>query len=158
MKSNSSRTRLFNHVSFCALLLCAFSLTLAAENQERGTIVRMRMNDCVAPQHAFMDALSGSRGPTEGQCPEYVLVADKVVYVIAGKSSDQLVPLAETTRFHFKNNEVLIRVDDSNREARFHVREMILRSDWERRQRIEEEAVTAGHHHLENAVVLDARQ
>src|ERR1019366_6682653 len=111
------------------------------------------MTDCLGSQHAFMDALSGSRAASVELCPEYVLVTNKVVYVIAGKASDQLVPLAETTRFHFRNNEVLIRVDDARREARFHVREMILRTDWDRRQKIEEDAVAAAHHRLEGAVV-----
>jgi hypothetical protein len=146
--------------AFCAVLLCALPLTLAAQDHalEQGTIVRMRMTDCLGSQHALMDTLSGSRAPSVELCPEYVLVTNKVVYVIAGKASDQLVPLAETTRFHFKNNEVLIRVDDARHEARFHVREMILRTDWDRRQQIEEDALAAAHHHVQEAVVVDARQ
>ena len=147
-------------VALCTALLCALPLTLAAANraQEQGTIVRMRMTDCLGSQHAFMDALSGSRAASVELCPEYVLVTNKVVYVIAGKASDQLVPLAETTRFHFRNNEVLIRVDDARREARFHVREMILRTDWDRRLRIEEDAVAAAHHRPEGAAVADTPQ
>ena len=115
------------------------------------------MADCLGSQHALMDALSGNRVASTELCPEYVLVTNKVVYVIAGKASDQLVPLAETTRFHFRNNELLIRVDDARHEAHFHVKEMVLRSDWDRRQQIEEDAVAAAHHHRESPAVADAR-
>jgi len=145
-----------------AVLLSALPISLAAENRahQQGTIVRMRMTDCMAAQHPLMQALSGSnRGPSGELCPEYVLVTDKVVYVIIGKTSDQLVPLAETTRFHFQNNEILIRVDDSRRESRFHVKAMMLRPEWDRHEQIEEaEATAAEHHHLEGAVMVDAHQ
>lgn len=139
-------------------LLCALPISLAGENRasEQGTLVRMRMTECLGAQHALMDALSGSaRGATGELCPEYVLLTDKVVYVIIGKNSDQLVPLAETTRFHFQNNEVLIRVDDARRESRFRVKEMVLRPEWDRNQQLmESEAVAAMHHHVENAVLV----
>ena len=142
-------------------LLCTLSLYGAAENSARseGTIVRMRMADCVSPRHAFMNAMSGaSQVATGDQCPEYVLVTSKVVYVIVGKTSDQLVPLAETTRFRFQNNEVLIRVDDARRESRFHVKEMVLRPEWERNQQIAEaEALAAMHSHLQSAAIVEAR-
>ena len=140
--------------------LCALSALLAAENRsrEQGTIVRMRMGDCVAAQHPFMNALSGSnRGPSGDACPEYVLVTDKVVYVIVGKTSDQLVPLAETTRFHFQNNEVLIRLDDARRESRFHVKEMVLRQTWDRNQQIEEAQAAAAHHRADESSLADAQ-
>ncbi len=142
--------------------LCALSLSLAAENHNRqqGTIVRMRMTDCMPAHHAFMNTMSGAaQAPTGEQCPEYVLVSDTVVYVIVGKSSEQLVPLAETTNFHFQNNEVLIRLDDARRESRFHVKEMTLRPEWERNQKIADaEAVAVMHRRLEGAVMLEARQ
>jgi hypothetical protein len=141
--------------------LCALSTALVAESRtrEQGTIVRMRMADCVAAQHPFMNALSGSnRGPSGDVCPEYVLVTDKVVYVIVGRTSDQLVPLAETTRFHFQNNEVLIRLDDARRESRFHVKEMVLRETWDRQQQMEDAQATAAHHHAEEALMSDGQQ
>jgi len=143
------------------ILLCALPISLAAENRshQQGTIVRMRMTDCIAPQHPWMEALSGVGHAGGEQCPEYVLVADKVVYVIIGKTSDQLVPLAETTRFHFQNNEVLIRVDDARRESHFHVKAMMLRPEWDRYEQIAEaEASAAAHHHLEGAAMVDAHQ
>jgi hypothetical protein len=140
------------------ILLCSHSVSLFAENRSReeGTIVRMRMTDCLAPRHPFMNAMSGA-GQIPGElCPEYVLVTDRVVYVISGRSSDQLLPLAETTRFHFQNNEVLIRVDDARHESHFHVKVMVLRPEWDRSQQIEEaEAVAAmeAHRHLEDAAL-----
>ena len=63
---------------FC-ILLFAFPAFLAAQTHSRqqGTIVRMRMTDCVAPQHAFMAQMSGGgRAAPDLLCPEYVLVAD----------------------------------------------------------------------------------
>ena len=144
------------------VLLCALPISLAAENRspQQGTIVRMRMTDCIASQHPWMQALSGSnQAPAAELCAEYVLVTDKIVYVIIGKSSDQLVPLAETTRFHFRNNEVLIRVDDARRESRFHVKAMMLRPEWDRYEQIAEaEAEAAVHQHLEGAALLDAHK
>ena len=102
---------------FCILVL-TFPIFLFAEShsREEGTIVRMRMTDCIGPQHAFMAVMSGgAKVDTGEQCPEYVLVSDRVVYVISGKTSDQLIPLAEVTRFRLQKNEMLIRVDDSTK-------------------------------------------
>ena len=147
-----------------AVLLCSLSLLLSAQtpNREEGTIVRMRMDDCFNSQHPLLDSLSGSNHtPSAGECPEYVLVTDKVVYVIVGKTSDQLIPLAETTRFHFQNNEMLIRVDDERRESHFHVKQMVLRPDWERSQQLDEvEAVsmTAAHRRLQDPVLVGSSQ
>ena len=153
-------SRLF-FVLLTAVLACTLSISLAAENRARqeGTIVRMRMTDCMGSQHAFMSAMSGVPAPAAESCPEYVLVTERVVFVIIGKSSDQLVPLAETTAFHFQNNQVMIRVDDARRESRFHVKEMVLRPEWDRNQKImDAEAASVLHRHLEGAVMVDTRQ
>lgn len=117
-----------------ALLLCTASTFLMAQAKlQHGTIVRMQMAECFSAERGFMAALSGaSRASTSEFCPEYVLVADKVVYVIVGRTSSSLVPLAETTKFRFQKNELLIRIDDANRETRFGIREMVLRSEWDR--------------------------
>lgn len=142
------------------VLLCKLTPALLAENraQQQGTIVRMRMADCIAPQHAFMGAMSGVPASAAESCPEYVLVTKSVVYVIVGKSSDQLLPLAESTFFHLQKNEVLIRVDDARRESRFHVKEMVLRPEWERNQQIVEAAAAeAMHRHLEGAVLVNTQ-
>ena len=86
-------------------------------------------------------------------------MTNSVVYVIIGKSAEQLVPLAETTNFHFQNSEVLIRVDDARKESHFHVKQMVLRPEWERNQKLmDAEAMAAMHHRLESAVMLEARQ
>jgi hypothetical protein len=133
------------------IFVFAFPVLLAAQTQSRqqGTIIRMRMTDCLGPQHSFMAAMSGSAKVESGAlCPEYVLVSDRVVYVISGKSSEQLVPLAEITRFRLQKNEMLIRVDDAAKESHFHIKAMVLRPDWDRNQMIEEaeaSAMTARH-------------
>ena len=136
-----------------AVLSCSSLPLLLAQTRthQQGTIVRMRMVDCISPQHRLMAALSGGRKvPTGELCPEYVLVTDKVVYTIIGKETDQLLPLTEITRFRLQHNEMLIRIDDANRESRFRVREMTLRPEWERQQRRAEEE--------EADIIMDGRQ
>ena len=59
--------------------------------------------------------------------------------MIVGKSSNQLLPLAEITDFRFQKNELAIRVDDARHESRFLIREMALRSEWERERQKEEQ-------------------
>jgi len=136
-------------------LTCTALLSAQSHSHQQGTIVRMRMTDCLGPQHGFMAAMSGSgRVETGALCPEYVLVSDKVVYVISGKTSDQLIALAETTPFHLQKNEMLIRIDDSAKEAHFHIKAMVLRPEWDRNQMVEEaEANAMITHHLEPALI-----
>jgi len=145
---------------FC-ILLFAFPALLVAQTHslQQGTIIRMSMTDCVGPQHGFMAQMSGGGRVEPGLlCPEYVLVADTVVYVISGKASDQLLPLAETTRFRFQKNEMLIRLDDASRESHFHIKAMVLRPEWERNQMLEEAAANAMiTHHLDPAVLREQR-
>jgi hypothetical protein len=142
------------------VLFCGSLPFLLAQNRthQPGTIVRMRMADCIGPQHRLMAALSGEGKVATGElCPEYVLVTDKVVYTIIGKETDQLLPLAEITRFRLQHNEMLIRIDDANRESRFHVLEMTLRPEWERKQlrAEEEEAAGPSRRRLDAAIVTD---
>ncbi len=99
---------------------------------QHGTVVRMEMADCLPSHHGFM----ASFGPPAVQagseaCPEYVLVSDKVVFVIVGKSSGQLVPLADVLDFRLSNNEIAVRLDDAKHESKFSIREMVLRSQWD---------------------------
>jgi hypothetical protein len=102
---------------------------------QRGTIVRMRMSECLS-QHSFMATMSGNTTPVASElCPEYTLLTEKVVYVIVGKMSNQLLPLAETTNFRFHKNELAVRVDDANHESRFRIKEMVLRPQWDSQQR-----------------------
>ncbi len=92
----------------------------------------MRMTDCLPGRHRFMVALGGPATPASPDvCPEYTLVSEKVVFVIVGRSSDQLVPLADVVDFRVHNSEIALRVDDAPRESKFNVKEMILRSDWD---------------------------
>jgi hypothetical protein len=158
--ASESTTRKFHQeLLLVVVLLGTLAASLFAENraQQEGTIVRMRMADCIAPQHAFMSAMSGVQAGTGESCPEYVLVTKSVVYVIVGKSSDYLVPLAESTFFHLQKNEVLIRVDDARRESRFHVKEMVLRPEWERNQQMLAAATAATmRRHLEGTVLVNA--
>jgi hypothetical protein len=129
----------------CMLLLVAPAMLFAqTHNHQQGTIIRMRMTDCLGPQHGFMAAMSGAgKVETGALCPEYVLVADKVVYVISGRSSDQVLPLAESTRFRLQKNEMLIRIDDASKESHFHIKAMVLRPEWDRTQMLQEAEASA---------------
>lgn len=115
-----------------ALALCMSQVAWAGVYQH-GTVVRMRMVDCLPVHHGFMSMMSGgAAGPISSEvCPEYTLVSDKVVFVIVGKSSDQLVPLADEVDFRFNKNELALRLDDARHEGKFNIKEMILRADWE---------------------------
>ena len=142
---------------FSIVLLLIPMLLPAQSRHQQGTIIRMRMTDCMGPQHGFMAAMSGgAKTDTGAQCPEYVLMADTVVYVIIGKTSDQLLPLAEVTRFRFQKNEMLIRVDDAPKESRFHIKAMMMRPEWDRDQKLEEaEASAMLKSHLDGAVMRE---
>ena len=139
------------------LLLATPTFLLTQNHREQGTIVRMRMTECMGPQHGFMAAMAGGANVQATElCPEYVLVADKVVYVITGKSSDQLLPLAETTFFHLQKNEMLIRIDDSMKESRFRIKAMVLRPEWDRSEMLHQaEASAVISHHLDPASAGD---
>jgi hypothetical protein len=131
------------------LLVVPAFLSAQTHSVQKGTIIRMRVTDCLGPQHSFMATMSGGANVQPGAlCPEYVLVSDRVVYVISGKSSEQLVPLAEITRFRLQKNEMLIRVDDAMKESHFHIKAMVLRPEWDRNQMLEEgqaSSMTARH-------------
>jgi hypothetical protein len=99
---------------------------------QHGTVVRMRMGDCMLTHRGFIAAFGPPQAPAvEDACPEYTLVTDKVVFVIVGKSSNQLVPLAEVIDFRFQKRELAVRVDDARKESKFAIKEMTLRSEWE---------------------------
>lgn len=129
----------------CTILL-TFPVLLSAQTHSRqqGTIIRMRMTDCLGSQHGFMAAMSGEAKTESGLlCPEYVLVTERVVYVISGKSSEPLIPLAEITRFRMQKNEMLIRIDDAAKESHFRIKSMVLRPEWDRNQMLEEAEASA---------------
>jgi hypothetical protein len=124
-------TRFSKFTIALALVLCCQAAWAGV--YQHGTVVRMRMVGCMPAHHGFMSVMSGgsvAQMPEE-VCPEYTLVSDKVVFVIVGKSSDQLVPLADVVDFRFNKNELAMRLDDARHESKFSIKEMILRSDWE---------------------------
>lgn len=95
---------------------------------------------------------------TGGQCPEYVLVTDTVVYAISGKTADQLLPLAESTFFRLQKNEMLIRVDDSSKESHFRIKAMVMRPEWDRSQNLQiAEANAMIDHNSDSSMVRQGR-
>ena len=122
--------------------------------RQHGTIVKMRMVDCVFIGHGVMAALSGTGRVQTGElCPEYVLLTDKVVFTIMGKSSTDFLPLAEVTNFRFQKNQLLIRIDDAKRESHFEIKAMMVRAEWDRLRQLEtpeEEADGQPWHHLDS--------
>ncbi len=139
-----------NKVLSMLFLLCSLPGSLPAQIgiYQHGTVVRMHMGNCMAAQQRFMAAF-GSPATTVSQesCPEYTLVSKDVVFVIVGKSSNQLVPLAETIDFRVQKNELAVRVDDAKRETKFSIKEMVVRSDWDRLQRHIDELMRASVNH-----------
>ena len=82
------------------LLSVPVFLSAQTHSQPQGTIVRMRMTNCLGPQHGFMATMSGdAKAETGPLCPEYVLVADKVVYVISGKALSNSSPWRKKCAF-----------------------------------------------------------
>lgn len=133
-----SKTGCMKYLSLPILAVCALQIAWAAELgvYQHGTVVRMRMGDCLSAHHGFMMAFGGPAAQAAPEeCPEYTLVSDKVVFVIVGRSSDQLVPLADVIDFRFHNNELAVRVDDARRESKFGIKEMVLRSQWDMMQK-----------------------
>jgi len=89
------------------------------------------MGECIAAGHGFMVAFGGPSSPMGPEPrPEYTPVSDHVVFVIVGKLSNSLIPLAETIGFSFHKNELAVRVDDEKHEAKFAIKEMMVRSEW----------------------------
>ena len=158
-------------MKFASLLTLVLILTLASAGAplawaapigiyQHGTVVRMRMGDCLLAHHGFISAFGPPPAATaEESCPEYTLVTDKVVFVIVGKSSNQLVPLAEIIDFRFQNKELAVRVDDARKESKFAIKEMTLRSQWDLIQKhIEDELNDSAHHAVDTSLMLRSRQ
>ncbi len=127
---------------------------------QHGTVVRMRMGDCALMHRGFMNQFGPPQAAAEEEgCPEYTLVADRVVFLIVGKSSSQLVPLAEVIDFRFQNKELAVRVDDARKESKFAIKEMTLRSEWERIQKhIEYELNDSSHQPVDASMALRTRE
>ncbi len=139
------------------VVLCGTNLAWAGVYQH-GTIVRMRMGDCLPAHHGFITTFGGpaSAVPADS-CPEYTLISDKVVYVIVGKSSNQLVPLADVIDFRLRNNELVVRVDDAKHETKFSIKEMILRSEWDLIQRHIADQLSTSLRSTDNGIALRTR-
>lgn len=115
-------------------LFCSLQVATAKDLgiYQRGTVVRMRMGDCAFSRRGFMATMSGPSAPMIAEkCPEYTLVSDKTVFVIVGRSSNELIPLADVIDFRLHHGELAVRVDDAKHESKFAIKEMILRSDWD---------------------------
>jgi hypothetical protein len=146
MKKFASST---NYILGVLLLLSGTHPARAAqlEMYQRGTVVRMRMSECLPAHRGLMVAFGApAMSDTAEVCPEYTLVSEKVVFVIVGRSSGELVPLAEVIDFRMHNNELAIRIDDARHESRFSIKEMILRSEWDRlREHMDEQLASPAH-------------
>ncbi len=126
-------------------LLCALAYSPAQMGMyQHGSVIRMHMGDCTVMHQGFMTNFGPPSAPqTVESCPEYTLISDNVVFVIVGRSSTQLIPLAETIDFRFQKNELAVRVDDAKHETKFTIKDMIIRSEWDRIQRHMEERARA---------------
>jgi hypothetical protein len=122
------------------LILCLITAACSLQTSQaqtlgiyqNGTVVRMRMGDCLPSRRGFMANFGAQQVPMpEDACPEYTLLSDKVVYVIVGSSSNQFIPLADLIEFRIHKSEIAIRLDDAKHESKFAIKEMILRSEWE---------------------------
>ena len=142
MKTKMTRANMSLIFLFCTLPSLAAAQTGIYQH---GAVVRMHMGDCFLTRHGFMTTFGGPSAPQiQESCPEYTLVSNSVVYVIVGKSSNQLIPLAENIDFRLHKNELAVRVDDAKRESKFTIKEMMIRSQWERIQRHIDERMDEG--------------
>jgi len=145
-----------------ALVLSGISVALAAPIgiYQHGTVVRMRMGDCMVMHRGFMTQFGPPQAAmVEEDCPEYTLVTDKVVYLIVGKSSNQLVPLAEVIDFRILNKELAVRVDDARKESKFAIKEMTLRSEWELIQKhMENQLNDSQHRPVDTSMAMRSRE
>ena len=138
MKTGIRSARCLQPILGLILVLCSVPLAWAGPLgvYQHGTVVTMRMADCALPHRGFLAAFGPPAADMAVEaCPEYTLVSDKVVYVIVGRPSGQLIPLADLIDFRLHNNEMAVRVDDAKHETRFRIKEMILRSEWDLVQR-----------------------
>ena len=127
---------------------------------QHGTVVRMHMGDCMLMHGGFMTAFGPPQPQAnEGVCPEYTLLSEKVVFVIVGKNSNELVPLAENIDFRFHNKDLMVRVDDARHESKFAIKEMTLRSQWEKIQKhVDDELNRSSQDRMDTAIALRSQE
>jgi len=144
------------------LILTGVSVAFAAPLgiYQHGTVVRMRMGDCMLVHRGFMNQFGPPQvAAVEESCPEYTLVTDKVVFLIVGKSSNQLVPLAEVIDFRVQKKELAVRVDDARKGSKFAIKEMTLRSQWDLIQKhIEDRLNDSSHQPVDTSLTLRSRE
>jgi hypothetical protein len=157
MKTISDR-KFLKRALWLVLACCSVSNAWAGIYQH-GTVVRMRMGDCLPTRHGFMVAFGGQAAQATAEvCPEYTLISEKVVFVIVGRSSDQLVPLADIVEFRFHSNEMAVRVDDARRESKFSIKEMVLRSEWDLVQKHITDELSASPRLMDGSVAMRTRE
>jgi len=115
------------------LLLLTTSPLYAQSRAQTRVLVKMTTGSCAQPR-GFMAAMSGLPPGTQLECAEYTLVASKVVFVMNPRRCNEFLPLAEDLTFVIHKNEVVIFDEDERREHRFIIRQMLLRSEWDRQQ------------------------
>jgi hypothetical protein len=117
--------------------LCAAAM-LSAESRFafRGTVIKMNMADCL-PGHNFLSNISGAPALKES-CPEYTVMSGQVVYEVVGRDGDEFMPLASDVSFAVRKNEVVLFGHDEKVRARFIIKGMTRRVDWEREQQLHE--------------------
>jgi hypothetical protein len=147
----------FFGLNFLGLILAVCSVSLAWAGPfgvyQHGTVVRMRTSDCTLSHRRFTFGSPAAQTPEE-VCPEYTLVSDKVVYVIVGRSSSQLIPLADVIDFRLHNSEMAVRVDDAKHEVKFSIKEMILRSEWDLVQKHITDQLSTPPHATDSAMAM----
>jgi hypothetical protein len=118
---------------FCFVLSAAALLSAQGNWSFKGTVTKMRMTDCTM-QHGFASALSGAPAQATGNCPEYTVVSDKVVYVVVARRAAEFIPLAENMDFLIRKNELVTFSDDEKTKSHFVVQQMMLRAEWDREE------------------------
>jgi hypothetical protein len=151
--------RLMKHALLSVFLLSGLvSFAAPLGIYQHGTVIRMHMGNCAPTHRGFVASFGGPQIQVDETCPEYTLVSEKVVFVIVGKSSNQLIPLAETIDFRVHKNELAVRVDDARHESKFVIKEMVLRTQWDLVQKhIEQQMSAETNRPLEGALVLKTR-
>jgi hypothetical protein len=87
-----------------------------------------------------MSSFGPPQAPVEEACPEYTLLSEKVVFVIAGKSSKEFFATRRSRGFSLSEERAFHSLDDERKESKSVIKEMTLRCQWEMIQRhIEEE-------------------
>jgi hypothetical protein len=91
----------------------------------------MEMKNCTQDR-GFVSAMSGNKVVSSRPCPEYIVMSEKVVYVLVGRKAGEFMPLAEDVTFIVNDGDVTVAYQDEKNRSHFAVRRMVLREDWER--------------------------